>query len=153
MFISNSTYAEDLKIVIVNKTDQEIKIGKIISNYSTILNAYEFEEVFLQKDESRSIDVSIMSLAFFDLQRENSLKENDGIDFIIEGKKFSILWRLRPNINTPIFEPCVLSKEIDDNYKILKWIAKGGTFYIFIEKKVPLEVDYGFDKGSLQFLR
>lgn len=136
LFLSNiNANATHLKIVIDNETDQEIKINRVISNYSVIPDAYEFEEVLLRKGDKRPVDISIVSSLFFDLKDDGKLKENDGIYFDIGGKNVvPILWGLRPNTSVPVFEP-LISQDITDKYQISTKIVKGGTFYIFIENK------------------
>ena len=135
LFLYNiDAHASNLKMIIDNETDQEIKINKVISNYSIIPDAYEFEDIALQKGDKKLIDVSIVSSLFFDLREEDKLKENDGIYFDIGGKILPIIWGLRPNTTVPVFEP-LISDIKDDKYQVSKKIAKGGTFYIFIENK------------------
>lgn len=139
-FYNISANATNLKMVIDNETDQDIKINKVVNRYSIVSEEYEPEDFSLKPKERKSLEVYIASSMLFDLIKKGDL-ENDGVYFNIGGKNLPIVWGLRPNTTVPVFEP-LISDIRDEKYQFSKKINKGGTFYISIENKnLQLEID------------
>jgi len=141
LFLYNTeANASNLKMVIDNETDQDIKVNKVVNRYSIVSEEYEPEEFILKPKERKPLEVYIAPSILFELIKKGDL-ENDGVYFNIGDRNLPIVWGLRPNTTVPVFEP-LISDIKDDKYQFSKKINKGGTFYIFIENKsLQSEID------------
>ena len=136
LMLSFSANATDVKIILGNDTDEEVRITKFVTNYSIVPEDIDLVGEAINKKERKNLGFSILSRSFADIHSsiEEGNIEKDGVYLEIKGVPFAVIWYLHYGKG---FEPeLLLQSEQEVPYKLLKKKEKGSVFsFIFKEKE------------------